>query len=738
MALTAAERKQRSRALKKGLPDPIAARREAEGFHESWKVQQQQDQAFAATQDATGKFYRDECRSCVELLAIYEGAELVSKDLEESEDAAKKKKQLKIERPNPSITPIQIRAITRKQIVPGTEFEIELPIEPNEIEHKSLFEVNQIVPFQQWLDLRSKSRKNLFWLGRLLGKDLYHAIHQIVCDQFVTKNFEGMYYPGYTLGDFHLMIGAQKRYMADGVTPCREMMLLDARGFYKSTINGIDSVQWLLNCPDIRIMIITGENGLAVTFLQEIKSYFGMKEGSHPTAFNLLFPEYVITGIAVDSTKPLVCPARILKQKGKNLWVNSIVASLSGWHPDIKKGDDVVTDENSNTPETRAKLKKKYDGTKNTVGKYGFIDHIGTRYFLDDWYGSRLLPDKKTQKVFPIKYFCRGAWVVKAEYQNRRQYPLKALTPEMVILTAPQIADWDYLQSLLGDGEREFCNQQLNEPSDDVADSPWVNCFTEQALRAHSYPVESAPTNGTIFQFCDIAYGEKEGSDNTAIATIIIYQNKEGKWSICVRSLEYGKWKPSEIPDQVCLAYRGFPAAQKVYIEKCNGAEFLYQSIIPYTNKYTVPELRDKIVLFPIDNSSGAKRNRIKAIEGLMSEGRFHIVNGPWIDDLYSQFCKFTGERSTKYRKDDLPDVISFALRCLPTGSYNSGVDPEESEREMERLRIEAANNAGYQRMFGGTTLLPSLNLSEPPKEEPKVDPRRAMMNRILPPGMRT
>jgi hypothetical protein len=138
----------------------------------------------------------------------------------------------------------------------------------------------------------------------VLGYGLYHSAHKYVCDQFVQKYFEGLYYPGYTLDDFHDAMKRQKRYanlgtgVVPGETETREMLLLEPRSSYKSTINRIDTVQWLINCPDIRIMFVTAFKELAKEFAVDVKkNNFYLSSHGSPTAFHLLFPEYVLTGI---------------------------------------------------------------------------------------------------------------------------------------------------------------------------------------------------------------------------------------------------------------------------------------------------------------------------------------------------------------------------------------------------------------------------------------------------------
>src|SRR5271166_3944586 len=349
--------------------------------------------------DKEGKRFKSEARSYTKLVRLYFGQpETGDCDEETNESENKKaKKTKKDKRPDPSKTRIRIQ-----------DSNVD-PTHQGKRRRRSLeditYEVNDVVSFWRWLELRDRARKDLFWLGRLHGKGLYRSVHQITCDQFVPKNFggpwlnidgtvdvlrepvESMYFDGYTLDDFHDMIDEHHQWRD------REAMLLDSRGFYKSTIDGVDSVQWLLNCPDIRILIITGEYKLAVAFASEIKGYFNLSEGQEPTAFHLLFPEYVLRGVDGKSKEPLFCPARIHEQKEGSLWVNSIVANLSGWHCDLKKGDDIVTDENSNSEEAREKIKVKYDGTDDLLDPHGFMEHIGTRYFTDDWYGTRLAPN---------------------------------------------------------------------------------------------------------------------------------------------------------------------------------------------------------------------------------------------------------------------------------------------------------------------------------------------------------
>ena len=294
-------------------------------------------------------------------------------------------------------------------------------------------------------------------------------VHKPVCDFFPKLNFDGVYHEGYTLEEVQDAIAKQ-------FAEYREYLLLDPRGIFKSTLSSAFCTQFLLNAPDIRIFIVTGEYDNSVLFLQQIKNYFYKPEGAAPTKLQQLFPEYILEGVSGTSERPLECPARIhTEQKEPSLWSNAIVATLASQHCDLMVGDDVVSDRNSTTPEARVKLKNKYDNAENLLDEWGGKINLGTRYAVDDWYGTRIaIP----QEEAPLKLFVRACWTVKDEFKT---VPLRDLKKNMVDLLFPEKLTWQVLRKKLSANERDFRCQQLNEPQPDVDSIQ----FTEDVLRAH-------------------------------------------------------------------------------------------------------------------------------------------------------------------------------------------------------------------------------------------------------------
>ena len=724
----ARQRQANKRARDKGLPEPFA---KVDLEEVANRISQHElDLAWASEQDASGRYYKSECRSCIDLLAVYQGANILDKEADDEETDGRKKPKKKENRPNPSQQKIVIRAVTTE--VAGTE----IKLEPNcAVEFRLLKEVDEVVSFRRWLDLRDKARKDLFWLSRLLGKGLFHSTHQYICDQFVQKRFDGLYHPGYSVDDFHEAIAAQKRYANDGVTECRELVLLESRGGYKSTINGIDAVQWIINCPDIRIMFITAFRHLAKKLAKEIKHYFYLPQKAEPSVFNLLFPEYVLTGVDGRSEQPLNCPAAQFNQKESNLWVTSMESSSTGDHCDVRKADDIVDPKNSADREMREELKFAFDGTDDILDPWGFSDVTGTCYFTDDWYGTRGLPNEKTGRVAPFRSSVRGCWTLSAEhyveYKNGRLTLSEIIDKQLGKLTFPYKLGWGRLRNILDKkGERSFKNQQLNEATDPNVDEAFINHFEESVLRAHCYPKESAPKIGEIFQAWDWAYSDHKTSDFSVGVTAIVYQNKNREFAIAVLDIVYDKWKSSELVYQMVAFHKKWNP-KSVLIEKANGADLLKDNLF-MKSQVLGSTIINGIWWKEVDTKANAKSNRVKSLEILLNDDRLHFVNGAWLDETFKQLKAYNGQKSSASRKDDVPDALSFLVEFLPKGwrGDSSNGDPSEAQREMDEQQRKAMLKAQHAAMFGGPSLTAPKPMEAPVEAQP--DPRRAMMSKLF------
>jgi hypothetical protein len=706
-AKEAARRRQANkRARDKGMPEPypvtdVVAEEEEKGLR---LKEHAENLAWAHELDAGETFYKSECRSAVSLLAIYEGAAptIVGEEDPDIIDAKTGKKKNNF--PIPAAQKIVIRAIR----IGGEN------IEPDNTEHRKTYEVDRVVSFRDWLDLRDKARKDLFWLGRLLGMGLFHCTHQIICDAFVQKNFDGLYFPDCTIDDIHEMIGKQKRFATDG-SETRTLILLAPRSGYKSTIDGLDAVQWMLNCPDIRIMIMTSVKRLSTQLMGEIKQYFYLPSRGKPSAFQMLFPEYILTGVDGRSEQAITCPAHICEIKEDHVWITSLDSNFVGQRCDIRKLDDAVEDKNSADEELRAKLKEKIKSTNAIIESWGFTDIIGTRYFTTDWYGWRMgaIPeDEDADTVESFKYLCLACWTPKPEfrvlYDQLLEKPkgLFEVTEDMVDLWFPYKHTWKALRTKMKEyKERGFKNQYLNIATDPLEVTDLITHFDRETLRQKTYARTAAPTTGEVIVVVDWAYTDNRGSDYCVLAAILRHTREDGTEELVVLDIDFDKWRATDLADHFVRFLRQHKP-RRTFIEACNGIDLLMAVVHSYAMKYNCLQVLNGIIKVPTGNTANEKTNRIKTLEVLIADDRLHFVSGPWNDELYKQFERFTGE-TKKGRKDDIPDAISQASRTLPPEMFiRARLTPEEEgqkaedEEKAERRRITRMR---HDAMFSGT-----------------------------------
>src|SRR5258708_16717164 len=141
MAKTAAERKRDQRTREKAEKQKLAQFQPTPQTQEEIVARLDQhgrDLTWAKEQDTKSHFYKSECRSCVDLLAIYEGANINEKESDEDDDDSefeKKKRQIRKDkqvRPNPCVNKLTIRAILL------IDNGIEVKIEPDQWEYETL------------------------------------------------------------------------------------------------------------------------------------------------------------------------------------------------------------------------------------------------------------------------------------------------------------------------------------------------------------------------------------------------------------------------------------------------------------------------------------------------------------------------------------------------------------------------------------------------------------------------
>lgn len=539
--------------------------------------------------------------------------------------------------------------------------------------------VNLVEKYQQdlggkaeWLKRRLRCQTDLWFLSKeIFKRDLFEATHRPIVNFFLKKQpFAPAFQKGstYGLSEFHAALAE--------LAPLekRKGICLYQRGGFKSSLDADDITQYIICFPDIRVLIMVGESSLGEAFVPDIKQRFILEKDAAPTEFQLLFPEFVIdleTDKDRGGAQQYWCPARRLKQVSPTLGSISILGSTSGWHCDVFKCDDVITDTTPvETSMARSKVVRKFVTTANLLDPHGILELIGTRYHEEDLYEHV----KTTLK--DCRYLCGASWIVLPHAVGKK---LKELTEQDVILTFPERQGFAFLREKLLLDEKTFCLQQLNNPQ---AVGPSVK-FRIEDLRAATVRIPQNPTFKR-FNFWDVATTDSEGADYCCGGFLSIDTQK---WIAYLHMLIMEKFTPSELAFQIVkLAKETHP--EKVLFEKYVATEqvWLEQEVrrIGVTFGYEIP-----VHAFKTDKTKMAKGNRICGLEPLIRGGRLFFSNMiPNLDALYKQFTEFKGVPHPK-RHDDGPDMLSFLRMVMPM----TGLDMPRPQDPGVNMNLQQLTN---------------------------------------------
>lgn len=304
------------------------------------------------------------------------------------------------------------------------------------------------------------------------------------------------------------------------------VLILDARGFMKTAINVIaHTIQWIINYPDVAMLIIQSNTDKAKLFLKEIKAHFT----SNPV-FRELFPEHCPTSKVFDwcTAEEFTTEARskTSTRRESTCMIASIEKGVAGMHFDVMKFSDIVEENNSKNTIQCDAIYSNFNGMLNLlISPIYWVDIEGTRWNYSDCYGQIIdtelkLPDEhRTWKFYINSCFERkvtggrtyGAEELSAPFAKTEDGNYISRWPERFPLSnllAQQRAD-----------PRIFACQQLNCPvssSDGRAPFPvdgkfpmWVpkSDFKQVRVAYREIVVDTAETDGKRSDFSAISCG---------------------------------------------------------------------------------------------------------------------------------------------------------------------------------------------------------------------------------------
>lgn len=478
------------------------------------------------------------------------------------------------------------------------------------------------------------------------------------------------------------------------LSPVKTRVLLWPRGCAKSWSDHVDTVQWVITYPYIRILYLTAEASLSSGFVSELKAFFTIRE-DEPTFNNLFWPEMCCLEKEMRKGNVFTCPEwarKKVRRKEATVTASSVGKTKSGQHYEVIKADDAVSDKNSETETQCLSVSEKLDLVENLLVPGGdgyFLQFVGTRYHELDHYGK--LVDKFQangeveivqeglnwkrlhNKTFNVDIVIGKACQIRPEVAEKLSREGRPVTyqeagAEGCTLLVPNLISYSFFVGKFTKNERVTEGQLNQNPS------PASNVEFSRAVMAKAVvPYNLLPRTGPCCQFWDFAFSQKKGRDYSTGASIIWTEEDETKPDGTktgnkrtvgyVRKIVRDRFNHSTLAQAVVdLALEEDPFV--IGIEDAAGSRFLEPTIISAALRTQNPKiiaLCSHIDWVAPDNQVDAKRVRMRSMYPWIAEGRLKFLNAcmadkdPQLETFYSEWQKCL----VSHHHDDIPDVIS-------------------------------------------------------------------------------
>ena len=310
----------------------------------------------------------------------------------------------------------------------------------------------------------------------------------------------------------------------------RKVLILDPRGFLKSSCNVMThSIQWLLNYPDMSMLITQATSPNAEAILDEITRHFVYNE-----KFRALFPEhapkskkqllsFTKTALTTPARSPQALSAEV------SILTGSIEKGLTGHHFDVLKFSDIVYPENSKTIGQIRSVIDTFAMMRNlTVRPDSWIDVEGTIYHHSDLY-TRIMDAEmeRPPQEREWKIHVRPCFVKDTGDKPQRFTPDEVRLPDKRDAEGKRISWWperfptEKLEAIERDpifGGKTFATQQLLNPKLAMGapvfpvDENYPKKITREAFsrvpKSHyDVAVDTAETQGDRSNYTSMAVG---------------------------------------------------------------------------------------------------------------------------------------------------------------------------------------------------------------------------------------
>lgn len=546
-----------------------------------------------------------------------------------------------------------------------------------------------------WKQRRQTCRTSLWRLCQVLGyKD-------------VSKTHQPMYrhVQGFVGGDDPKM----KVNIVDGagykpfvpmwhlLGPRKRLNLITRGGLKTSILTQAHSIQWIINYPDIRILLVSAQLGRAKDFLKGIKEQFTKNQ-----TFRWLFPEFCpkttsgghLEDFGNDEQFTVPC-RRTPGIKEPTIRVASADSSIAGGHYDVTKVDDLVEDQNTRTPGSIEQIHK-FFGSLNPLQQddpvrpdlKGWVDLTGTIYHFADLHFAIKSHEEKlpeAERQWSVLYIPAASdyGTPKAKPWWPERITLKKLRDiETDPATGPGVLYPQYLLRPLQDKDG------LIQSKEDIR---WI---PRKELDQYAARIT---WNVTV----DLAGMETQAAGDTDYTVINLHGwGSDGRCYF--DRIYWGRYSPDEVITILFSVFECRPQIQFIKIEKEAHARVL----LPFLRKEESKRQRYLPIMALIRDNKTSKVHRIRGTQPYWKNSAFVFAADL---DKHADGVKAQLEMEAlyfpKFNHDDILDTVADALRSRD-GSITADV---EGRAKMEPAAGIQLDGDGSEQTWKG---IPTENLS--------------------------
>lgn len=444
----------------------------------------------------------------------------------------------------------------------------------------------------QQLKLEKLRRKGLedfyFFAKHILGnKDMSEQPHQELCNMLIK--------------DTH-----------------NQKLVLLPRGSFKSSVANVAFSLWnIVKNKNIRILMVTGSFTNATKYLGQIKDHIE-KNNLLKTLYGDLKPKNIGKWKRDDIT---IITRDDLTIKEPTVTANSILQTKTGMHYDLIILDDVVTEENSNTPDQLNKIIDRYRLILSLPDPGSTLVIIGTRYHYNDLYGHIIAEEPEYWDIL----------VRKATSDEGELYFPSRLTKEMLFKLKKS------------QGSSHFSNQYQNEPIDSetaLFRLDWIHYYSE------------LPGNLRHFILTDAAASLKKTADYSVVITIGVDEHS----NVYVVDAWRGRVTLSEFINKIFEKVIEYNVHEEGTVTVETNA---FQQAIKYM---LCDEMEKREFYFGLTemkpDSTHTKSRRIQAMQPYFENKKVFL--GTQHSDLVEEITRYP-----KTRYDDLVDALSDFVQVI-------------------------------------------------------------------------